>query len=209
MEASLREGTAGTSSRSFSRIAPAVTASSRENSPSVPAQARCSLKHPESAIWRATATALSSDPQITSSAPRAASRARVPLVVVITIVFPATASGVYSRGELPRSNPLTFNPSRSPPSSDPSIASAWCRAVSTEATGKMRNAPFASAVTMVLVARRASITTTVEPTRDFDAGTVRLVQVSSILIGIGRPSVPEFPAAEAAGRAPPPMRNAG
>jgi len=36
--------------------------------------------------------------------------ALVPLVVVIIILLPPTTSGVYSRGELPRSNPGIFSP---------------------------------------------------------------------------------------------------
>src|SRR5689334_9927567 len=41
----------------------------------------------------------------------------VPLVVVKTIVRPSTACGVYSQGELPKSNPSIGKPPRSPPNS--------------------------------------------------------------------------------------------
>ena len=99
-------------------------------------------------------------------APAQARNAREPLVVVRTMVRCWTLSRVNSRGELPRSNsapPVRAarmrTPSRSPPSSNSGRARFKASASGISATGMTAAAPFANAVTMVLVARRTSKTT--------------------------------------------------
>ena len=121
------------------------------------------MRLPKEAMW-------------TDSALRQASRARVPLVVVMMISRPATRSRVNSRGELPRSKStppvkwaLMRNPSRSPASN----ASGWpVRSASASAisrAGKMPVAPLPKASSMVEVALRTSKTTHVTPRRSFAA----------------------------------------
>lgn len=80
--------------------------------------------------------------------PAQARRARVPLVVVMTIVLPRTRPGVNSRGELPRSNSVPpANPAgmRTPPRSPASSTSGRSRRMASaswiSATGMMASAP--------------------------------------------------------------------
>ena len=54
----------------------------------------------------AVADRFKNDDAKTVFAPAQARRARVPFVVVVTMVLPRTFSGVYSRGELPRSKSM-------------------------------------------------------------------------------------------------------
>ena len=95
-----------------------------------------------------------------------ARRAHVPFVVVITMVFPSTASRVNSRGEFPRSKliaPLTSasmrRPSRSPARRMPAFCRRQASASAISSTGTIAVAPLARAVAMLLVARKTSITT--------------------------------------------------
>src|SRR2546427_393058 len=61
-------------------------------------------------------------PTKTGSPPCAATSAGVPLVVASTMVFPATAAGVISRGEFPSAKPSILTLRRSPASSTPSFS---------------------------------------------------------------------------------------
>ena len=60
---------------------------------------------------------------------------RVPFVVVITICFPETNSGVNFLGELPKSKPLTFKPFRSPQQRTSGSSAATRKASSGVKTG--------------------------------------------------------------------------
>ena len=95
-----------------------------------------------------------------------ACNARVPLVVVETMVFPGTFSGVNSRGELPKSKSIPpdcaariFTPSRSPASKTSGCRRRSATASAISLTGIISCAPCCKAVTNVLVARRMSKTT--------------------------------------------------
>ncbi len=115
----------------------------------------------------ATALKFSAAATRTGSPPCAATSAGVPFVVARNIVFPRTASGVISRGEFPRPNPSILIMRRSPASTIPSFSRfAVRRTASSEvAAGTTALAPAESAVTMLLVARRTSMTTTPRPVR--------------------------------------------
>src|SRR5581483_9516265 len=112
-----------------------------------------------------TAAALTNPPTPTRAAPRTASRARVPFVVVNTTVRSRTRAGVYSAGELPHSNPAGGAPPRSPPTraAPPGQSRARALASSGVATGITARAPPASAATIVVDARTTSRTTAVTP----------------------------------------------
>ncbi len=88
--------------------------------------------------------------------------ARVPFVVVSTIVLPRTRAGVNSTGELERSKPGTGRHLRSPASSFLSRSAGRTRreAVSTSAIGMILSAPLSIAATIVLDALSTSMTTT-------------------------------------------------
>jgi len=142
---------------------PAQAVSSSENAPPLPAQTMATSNPRRSAerTEARTTEKLTYDPTVTSrAAAAAATRARDPLVVVSTIVRPRTAARVYSRGEFPRSKPGIRSASRSPASraSGPRRRAAR-RAAGIVATGMTAEAPFASAVAMVVLARSTSITT--------------------------------------------------
>ena len=81
------------------------------------------------------------------------------------IVFPATASGVISRGEFPRAKPGIFTHFRSPARRKPSFSrlDVIRTASSDDAAGTTALAPFASAITMVVVDRSTSSTITARP----------------------------------------------
>src|SRR2546428_267052 len=83
------------------------------------------------------------------------------------MVLPATAAAVISRGELPRANPSIFTLRRSPARTTPSFSRLEARrtASSEVAAGITAFAPLASAVTIVVVARRTPMTTTPRPPR--------------------------------------------
>ena len=86
----------------------------------------------------------------------------VPLVVVITIVFPSTISFVYSNGELDKSKPSIFTAFLSPPnihSFSPMEAFNF-RASSIVNVGITFLHPFINAVVITEVALSISITTT-------------------------------------------------
>jgi hypothetical protein len=76
-------------------------------------------------------------------------------------VFPSTRPFSYSRGELPRSKPFTFTPSRSPQRSRSLTPIVWARRIasSTVSTGITFAAPFRRAVPIVEQLRRTSTTT--------------------------------------------------
>ena len=124
-------------------------------------------------------------------APVQARNARVPLVVVETMILPRTFSGVYSRGELPKSKSIPpvcaariLTPSRSPPSK---TSGCFCRMASASAislTGMTPFAPLCSAVTNVLVARSTSNTTqtTSRKSRLASAGNSAGERMTSIFI---------------------------
>src|SRR6266568_2560411 len=115
----------------------------------------------------ASALKFAGAPTSTGSPPCVATSAGVPLLVASTMVFPATAAAVISRGELPRANPSIFTLRRSPARTTPSFSrfEASRTASSEDAAGITALAPLASAVTMVVVARSASTTTTPRPAR--------------------------------------------
>ena len=144
-------------------IAPASSTSSRVILPPVPAHIR-SIRG-RSAHRPTTADRLTRAASQISSAARACSIARVPLVVVKTSVFAADCSGVYSRGELPRSKSVD---SHAPAlSSQDSLAGrqvrgGGARVVDFEARNHLA-APAARAAVMVVVARSTSITTDTPP----------------------------------------------
>ena len=76
-------------------------------------------------------------------------------------VLPLTASWVYDAGELSRSKPLILTESRSPPSRVVLRPSRRCtvNAPSGSLAGMIPAAPLSSAVTIVEVARKTSMTT--------------------------------------------------
>src|SRR5712692_2745222 len=115
----------------------------------------------------ANALMFAAAPTSTGSPPWVATSAGVPLVVASTIVLPATAAAVISRGELPRANPSIFRLRRSPARTTPSFSRLEARrtASSEVAAGITALAPLASAVTIVVVARSTSMTTTPRPAR--------------------------------------------
>src|SRR5213594_1088946 len=92
----------------------------------------------------------------------AASRARVPLLVVMMTARPPTRAAVNSSGELPRSKPSRGSPRRSPATSASGSPAMRARASSGVATGTMPAQPLASAVTMQVEARSTSMTRTVQ-----------------------------------------------
>ena len=103
-------------------------------------------------------------------APAQARNARVPLVVVLTMILPRTFSRLNSRGELPKSKSAPpdrvariLTPSRSPASSASGNFSRKAMASGISLTGMTACAPLCSAVTNVLVARRTSNTTHAVP----------------------------------------------
>src|SRR5437899_1845464 len=104
-------------------------------------------------------------PTSTGSPPCVATSAGVPLVVASTMVLPATAAAVISRGELPRANPSIFTLRRSPASATPSFSRFDARrtASSDVAAGVTAFAPVGNAVHAGGVARSASTTTTPRP----------------------------------------------
>src|SRR5437016_3229306 len=106
------------------------------------------------------------EPIKTVSAWAQARSARVPLVVVMTIVLPRTFSGRNSRGELPKSKSMPpvwsapiRNPLRSPASNTSGLSSLMASASGISPAGMIASAPLASAVIMEVVARRISSTT--------------------------------------------------
>src|SRR5881394_3937571 len=106
------------------------------------------------------------EPIKTVSAWAQARSARVPLVVVMTIVLPRTFSGRNSRGELPKSKstPPVWsarirNPLRSPANNTSGLSSLMASASGISPAGMIASAPLASAVIMEVVARRISSTT--------------------------------------------------
>jgi len=119
----------------------------------------------------AAAVTLTSAATPIAAAARAARSARVPLLVVKNTVLPRTWAVRNSRGELLRSNPGIGSPCRSPATSTPSPhrSLARRRASRGSATGTIARQPFASAVMIVVEARRTSITSAVAPPRS--AGT--------------------------------------
>ena len=85
-----------------------------------------------------------------------------------TSVAPSTRSRVYSRGEFPRSKPLTFRPSRSPQRRrdlEPSVEASRA-ASSTDSTGMTLEAPFESATAIEVQLRRTSMMTIWRPSSD-------------------------------------------
>src|SRR6266550_1282228 len=168
-----RAASLSTSLRMPFRIAlmrrPAVYASSKANCLSRPPHTI--TKSPRCArIARArSASALkfAGAPTSTGSPPCVATSAGVPLLVASTMVLPATAAAVISRGEFPSANPSIFTLRRSPARTTPSFSrfDASRTASSEVAAGITALAPLASAVTMVVVARSASTTTTPRPAR--------------------------------------------
>ena len=155
-----------------SHSAPAPRASSSDTSSPVPLQTSSSVSGFARRTNSAVACRLRNEPSSTVWAWAQARNARVPLVVVATMDMPATFSRENSRGELPRSKSTPpvcaaciLKPSRSPASSTDSALrtphSALLTASASEIslTGMISFAPFASAVTNVLVARRMSNTT--------------------------------------------------
>jgi hypothetical protein len=97
-----------------------------------------------------------------AGAPLAASTTRVPFVVERTTVEPAgTSDSRISVGELPKSKPATIALPRSPARRS---APAYERASQIEATGTTR-APFFARTAIVVLALKASTTTTAEPAR--------------------------------------------
>src|ERR1039458_720435 len=106
------------------------------------------------------------EPSNTAAAGAQARNARVPFVVVMATVLPATLAAVNSRGELPRSKPMPAvrwpsmrKPSRSPASKTSGWRCRIPRASEISATGAIAVAPLPRAVTIVLVARSTSNTT--------------------------------------------------
>src|ERR687897_2022181 len=92
-------------------------------------------------------------------APRAASKTRVPFVVERATVEPGGISEPrISVGELPKSKPATFALPRSP------MRKSVSAAPSTEATGTIL-APLETRTAIVVLALKASTTTTTEPAR--------------------------------------------
>ena len=85
--------------------------------------------------------------------------ARVPFVVVHARSLPCTASGVNSRGELPKSKPSGRTALRSPASSMSGFRSFIARACSRVSQGLMERAPLARAYAALVVKRRTSTTT--------------------------------------------------
>jgi hypothetical protein len=120
------------------------------------------VQHHETAAgggWRIPA--LTKAPARMVLAPRAASTTRVPFVVERAILEPGGISEpMISVGELPKSKPATFALPRSPMRKSV-LADA---ASSTEATGTTL-APFETRTAMVVLALKASTTTTTEPAR--------------------------------------------
>ena len=108
---------------SNSHNAPAARTSSSARFSRVPAQTSSTRAGWIFLMNSAVAPRFKKEPARTVWAPTQARSARVPLVVVETIVLPRTISGVNSRGELPRSKSVPpvcaariFTPSRSPAS---------------------------------------------------------------------------------------------
>src|SRR5437899_12755041 len=100
---------------------PAVYASSKANCLSRPPHTI--TKSPRCAriarVRSASALKLAGAPTSTGSPPCVATSAGVPLVVASTMVLPATAAAVISRGEFPRPNPSIFTLRRSPARTTP------------------------------------------------------------------------------------------
>ena len=145
-------------------------ASSNEAFSSVPAHTRQSAAGRVRTRCRARIDRLPNEAMYTASALPQASRARVPLVVVMMISRPSTRLRVNSRGELPRSKsgPPVWrarmrNPSRSPANN----ASGWhCLRATASAisrVGRIAVAPCPRASSIVDVALRTSNTTQVTP----------------------------------------------
>src|SRR5215475_11690677 len=163
-------------------------------STSSPAHTRSSSERAPATPHCAAAAALTSPATPTAAAPRQARSARVPLLVVNTMVRPPTRSRVISRGEFPRSKPGMVLPRRSPASTTP--LSRWAamrrRASTASATGSMARAPLASAVTIVVLARSTSTTRTVASVRR--AGTT----TSAVTATSRRTALPRLPVPEGA-----------
>src|SRR5439155_866333 len=89
----------------------------------------------------------------------------VPLVVVITRVFPLTADSVISSGLFPSAKPGMGTKFRSPASNTSSLSSVCASLIasSVEATGITARAPWYSAAHTTVVARRMSTTKMVRP----------------------------------------------
>src|SRR5205823_2328212 len=150
-----------------SALAANVTSSARSASASWRAASESASASFQLANCSLSARKLTGAPTNTGSPPCAATSAGVPLVVASTIVFPATAAGVISRGELPSAKPSILTLRRSPASRTPSFSrcEASRTASSDVAAGITAFAPLASAVTIVVVARSTSITTMPRPPR--------------------------------------------
>jgi hypothetical protein len=190
---------------SRSASTPVQAWSSSEGAPSSPAHTS-TTSPPRAAAQAAAAPALMKAATPTAAAPRAAVNALVPLLVVMTIVRPWTRAAVNSSGEFPRSKPSGGSLWRSPAriASGPSAAFR-ARASSTVSTGTTDAAPLASAVTMVVEARRTSMTSAVAPTRR--AGTTpSAVKTTSISTrrhgGLRAPPKPPTPPGEREVRPP-------
>src|SRR3990172_6805960 len=113
----------------------------------------------------------------------ALSSALVPLVVVRIMVLFSTVRLLYSRGELPRSNPATLWPFRSPHnktfcrSNVPARENAW----STVSTGTISLQPFFKAVATVVEALKTSMTTAQDCVKERVAGSSSGVKYTKIL----------------------------
>ncbi len=109
------------------------------------------------AAWKFVAA-----PMMTGLPGSAAVTAGVPFVVLMTSVFPWTASETISSGELPNAKPLMRSPLRSPTRSTSSRSRFWASRMASSGalTGTMSRAPCASAATIEVVARRMSTTST-------------------------------------------------
>src|SRR5256885_1404261 len=103
---------------------PAAYASSRANCLSRPPHTITRLPRWSRIARARSASALMfvAAPTSTGSPPWVATSAGVPLVVASTMVLPATAAAVISRGELPRANPSIFTLRRSPARTTPSFS---------------------------------------------------------------------------------------
>src|ERR1043165_3815441 len=162
-------------SQSRSQRAPAQRTSSQAAWSKVPLQTNSKLVGSPFARNSAVARKFRKEPTRTALARAQARSARVPFVVVMTMVRPPTFSRVNSWGELPRSNsilPVRSAWMRTPPRSPASKTSGrLCFRLSASGistTGIIAAAPLARAVTMVLVARRTSKTTqTIWPRSSF------------------------------------------
>src|SRR4029079_10949211 len=117
-------------------------------------------------IMASTAVKLTYEAITTSRAPCTPSRALVPLVVVMRIVLPPTASLVKSWGELPRSNPAMGCIFCSPARMICERANSFERTITSSAPSRGRTvrAPLPSAVATVVDARRTSTMITRRPT---------------------------------------------